>query len=115
LLEIKCSAKYKDKSLIEVFSENCYHLYLDENNKVSLVEWPNRRSYFWKGTTQGSFQQNLVEIGSVVSEKIFLNFIPFFSIFRFVAILVGRREEGMILEISMGHQSTTYRGMQSLN
>ena len=28
---------------------------------------------FWKGTTQGSFQQSLVEIGSVVSEeKIFL-------------------------------------------
>jgi hypothetical protein len=24
---------------------------------------------FWKGTTQGSFQQSLVEIGSVVSEK----------------------------------------------
>jgi hypothetical protein len=35
---------------------------------------------FWKGTTQGSFQQNLVEIGSVVSEeKIFFKFfIPFF-------------------------------------
>jgi hypothetical protein len=32
-----------------------------------------------KGTTQGSFQQSLVEIGSVVSEeKIFLNFIPLF-------------------------------------
>jgi hypothetical protein len=30
---------------------------------------------FWKGTIQGSFQQSLVEIGSVVSEKIFLNFI----------------------------------------
>jgi hypothetical protein len=29
-----------------------------------------------KGTTQGSFQQSLVEIGSVVSEKIFFNFIP---------------------------------------
>jgi hypothetical protein len=30
-----------------------------------------------KGTTQGSFQQNLVAIGSVVSEeKIFFNFIP---------------------------------------
>ena len=29
---------------------------------------------FWKGTTQGSFQQSLVEIGSVLSEeKIFLN------------------------------------------
>jgi hypothetical protein len=25
---------------------------------------------FWKGATQGSFQQSLVEIGSVVSEKI---------------------------------------------
>jgi uncharacterized membrane protein YcfT len=24
---------------------------------------------FWKGTTQGSFQQSLVEIGSVVSEE----------------------------------------------
>jgi hypothetical protein len=33
-----------------------------------------------KGTTQGSFQQSLVEIGSVVSEEnFFLNFIrPFF-------------------------------------
>jgi hypothetical protein len=31
----------------------------------------------WKRTTQESFQQSLVEIGSVVSEeKIFLNFIP---------------------------------------
>jgi hypothetical protein len=36
LLEIKCSAKYKDKSPNEVCSENYYHLYLDENNKVSL-------------------------------------------------------------------------------
>ena len=30
----------------------------------------------WKGTTQGSFQQSLVEIGSVVSEeKIFFKFL----------------------------------------
>jgi hypothetical protein len=38
-------------------------------------------THFWKGTTQGSFQQSLVEIGSVVSEeKIFFKFhIPFFS------------------------------------
>jgi hypothetical protein len=37
-------------------------------------------THFWKGTTQGSFQQNLVEIGSVVSEeKIFFKFHhPFF-------------------------------------
>jgi hypothetical protein len=32
---------------------------------------------FWKGTTQGSFQQSLVEIGSVVpEEKIFFKFHP---------------------------------------
>jgi hypothetical protein len=31
------------------------------------------RTQFWKGVTQGSFQQSLVEIGSVVSEeKIFI-------------------------------------------
>ena len=46
-----------------------------------LVERPNRRSHFWKGTTQGSFQQNLVEIGSVVSEKIFFKFHPPFFLF----------------------------------
>jgi hypothetical protein len=44
-------------------------------------------------TTQGSFQQSLVEIGSVVSEeKIFLNFIPLFSIFSLAASLVGNRD-----------------------
>jgi hypothetical protein len=47
---------------------------------------------FWKGTTQGSFQQSLVEIGSVVSEeKLFFNFIPPFSIFSLAVILVGSR------------------------
>ena len=47
----------------------------------------------WKGTTQGSFQHSLVEIGSVVSEeKILLKFHPpLFSIFSLVAILVGSR------------------------
>jgi hypothetical protein len=54
-------------------------------------EMPNT---FWKGTTQGPFQQSLVEIGSVVSEKkiFFLNFIPHFSIFSSVDILVGSRD-----------------------
>jgi hypothetical protein len=38
------------------------------------------RTQFWKGTTKESFQQSLVEIGSVVSEEIFFYFIPpFFS------------------------------------
>jgi hypothetical protein len=37
---------------------------------------------FWKGTTQGSFQQSLVEIGSVVlEEKILLKFHPTFFYF----------------------------------
>ena len=49
---------------------------------------------FWKGTTQGSSQQSLVEIGSVVSEeKIFFKLQPpLFSIFSLVAILVGSRD-----------------------
>jgi hypothetical protein len=47
-------------------------------------------TYFWKATTQGSFPENLVEIGSVVSEeKIFLNFITLFSSLSLTAILVG--------------------------
>jgi hypothetical protein len=29
----------------------------------------HRRAQFWKETTQGSFQQSLVEIGSVGSEE----------------------------------------------
>jgi hypothetical protein len=42
-----------------------------------LVEGLKCRTQFWKGTTQGSFQQSLVEIGSVVSEeKIFFPFHP---------------------------------------
>ena len=40
------------------------------------------RTQFWKGTTKGSFQQSLVEIGSVVSEeKILLKFHPPFFLF----------------------------------
>jgi hypothetical protein len=34
------------------------------------------RTQFWKRTTQESFQQSLVEIDSVVSEKIFFKFHP---------------------------------------
>jgi NAD/NADP transhydrogenase beta subunit len=38
-----------------------------------LVGSPDHRTQLWKGAIQESFQQSLVEIGSVVSEKIFLN------------------------------------------
>jgi hypothetical protein len=47
----------------------------------------------WKRTTQESFQQSLVEIGSVVSEeKFFLISSPLFSIFSLAAILAGSRD-----------------------
>jgi hypothetical protein len=39
------------------------------------------RTQFLKGITQGSFQQSLVEIGSVISEKIFFKFHPPFFLF----------------------------------
>jgi hypothetical protein len=42
-----------------------------------LVGSQDHRTQIWKGVIQESFQQSLVEIGSVVSEeKIFFNFIP---------------------------------------
>ena len=52
------------------------------------------RTQFWKGTTQRSFQQSVVEIGSVVSEEnIFLKLHSlFFSIFSLAAILVESRD-----------------------
>jgi hypothetical protein len=39
-------------------------------------------THFLKGTTQGSYQQSLVEIGSVVSEKILFIFLPPFFYFK---------------------------------
>jgi hypothetical protein len=46
-----------------------------------LVGSRDHRTQIWKGAIQESFQQNLVDIGSVVSEeKISLTFIPGFSV-----------------------------------
>jgi hypothetical protein len=57
---------------------------------VGDLKW---RTQFWKGTTQGLFQQSLVEIGSVVSEeKIFFKLYPPFFYSSLVAILVGSRD-----------------------
>jgi hypothetical protein len=48
------------------------------------------RTQFWKGTTQESFQQSLVEIGSVVSEeKIFFKFYPPF----FLICIIGQNRQ----------------------
>jgi hypothetical protein len=44
------------------------------------------RTQFWKRTTQESFQQILVEIGSIVSEKIFFLFHPPF----FLICIIGQ-------------------------
>jgi hypothetical protein len=55
--------------------------YVKLNSAVAaiLVGGLKCRTQFWKGTTQGSFQQSLAEISWVVSEKkIFLNFILLF-------------------------------------
>jgi hypothetical protein len=44
-------------------------------NKAILVGSRDQRTQFWKGAIQESFQQNLVDIDSVVSEeKIFFKF-----------------------------------------
>ena len=56
---------------------------------VGGLKW---RIQIWKGTTKGSSQQSLVEIGSVVSEEnFFFNFI-LFSISSLAAILVVSRD-----------------------
>jgi hypothetical protein len=52
---------------------------------VAILDTGRRwRTQFWKGTIQGSSQQILVEIGSVVSEeKLFLNFGIFYELWTF--------------------------------
>ena len=55
-----------------------------------LVGVLKRQTQFWKRTTQESFQQSLVEIGSVVSEeKIFFKFHPPF----FLICIIGQNRQ----------------------
>jgi hypothetical protein len=52
-----------------------------------LVGSRDHRTQFWKGAIQESFQQSMVEIGSVVSEeKIFLKYHPPF----FLICIIGQ-------------------------
>ena len=53
---------------------------------VGVLKW---RTQFWKRTTQESFQQSLVEIGSVFSEKIFFKFHPPF----FLICIIGQNRQ----------------------
>ena len=69
------------------------HVKLSSTVAAILVGGLKCRTQFWKGTTQGSFQQSLVEIGSVVSEeKIFKKYINPFFVFSLAAILVRSRD-----------------------
>ena len=79
----------------KIFMGISHRFYVKLSSAVAaiLVGGMKCRTQFWKRTTQGSFQQSLIEIGSVVSEeKIFFNSSPLFSIFSLVAILVGSRD-----------------------
>jgi UV DNA damage repair endonuclease len=59
-----------------------FYVKLSSAVAATLVGGMKCRTQFWKGTTQGSFQRSLVEIGSVVSEeKILLKFHPPFFLF----------------------------------
>jgi hypothetical protein len=53
---------------------------------------PNFGGIVLGGTTHGSLQQSLLEIGSVVSEDFFLISSSLFSIFSLAAILVGSQD-----------------------
>jgi hypothetical protein len=45
------------------------HLFSIFSLATILVGSRDQRTHFWKGAIQESFQQNLVDIGSVVSEE----------------------------------------------
>ena len=70
-----------DKKIFMGISQGFY-VKLSSAVAAILVGGMKCRTHFWKGTTQGSFQQSLVEIGSVISEeKILLKFHPLFFLF----------------------------------
>jgi UV DNA damage repair endonuclease len=92
LLKIEISSNDQDCSILsqkvpkfELYKHNdelfniYYGIYVKLSSAVAaiLVGVLKCRTQFWKRTTQESFQQSLVEIGSVVSEeKIFFQFHP---------------------------------------
>ena len=82
-----------DKKIFMGISHTSY-VKLSSAVAAILVGGLKCRTQFWKGTTQRSFQQSVVEIGSVVSEeKKFLKLhSPFFSILNLAAILVESRD-----------------------
>jgi hypothetical protein len=87
LLKIEISSNGKNCSIL---SQNVPKFELCKHNDelfsiyyrifyAILVGRRDQRTQFWKGAIQESFQQNLVDIGSIVSEeKIFFKFHPHF-------------------------------------
>ena len=73
---------FQTRRFLWEFPIGSYILYVKLSSAVVaiLVGGLKCRTQFWKGTTQGSFQQSLVENGSVVSEEkiFFLISSPFF-------------------------------------
>ena len=57
-----------DKKIFMGISQGSY-VKLSSAVAAILVGGLKCRTQFWKGTTLGSFQQSLVEIGSVVTEE----------------------------------------------
>jgi hypothetical protein len=73
----KCVRRFGPLTKMAPTAELGFYVKLSSAVAAILVGGMKCRTQFWKGTTQGSLQQSLVEIGSVVSEeKIFFNFIP---------------------------------------
>jgi hypothetical protein len=61
---------FSDKKILMAISD--IHVKLSSAVAAILVGGLKCWTQYWKGTTQGSFQQSFVEIGSIVSsEKIF--------------------------------------------
>jgi hypothetical protein len=85
-----CLAVFQTKTFLWEFPIGFY-VKLSSAVTAILVGVLKCRTHFWKRTTQESFQQSLVEIGSVVSEeKIFkmcLAVQPFYPFFFLPAIL----------------------------
>jgi hypothetical protein len=90
--------KHNDE-LFNIYYRNFYELlpiltdYASSAVAAILVGVLKCRKQFWKRTTQESFQQSLVEIGSVVSEeKIFFKFHPPF----FLICIIGQNRQKFI-------------------
>jgi hypothetical protein len=98
LIEDKC--QYPSKRQGTKLKKNLLLWNYCANLNQTLLKWslggplsklcPSGRTQFWKGTTEGSFQQSLVEIGTVVSEeRIFFLFHPPF----FLICIIGQNRQ----------------------